>query len=71
MNFCTYSKLLTIYANYCTVKPVYNEQVSLKASFYYNRSIYKEIYAFGANDMLRYKRQFVITESAINRFNRI
>ncbi len=40
----------------CTVKPVYNSQVGaaksvqLKASFRYNRSVYKEIYAIGEKD---------------------
>jgi hypothetical protein len=58
-----------------TVKPVYNEQfgaaksVTLKASFRYNRSVYKEIYAIGENDMIRYKRELVITEFVINGFN--
>jgi hypothetical protein len=41
-----------------TVKPVYNEQIgqkrSLKVSFRYNRSIYKEMYAIGENDVLSY-----------------
>jgi hypothetical protein len=35
---------------------------SLKASFRYYQLIYKEIYAIGQNYMIRYKRQFVITE---------
>ncbi len=35
----------------------------------YNRSIYKEIYAIGQNDMIRYKWEFVITEFVINGFN--
>jgi hypothetical protein len=54
-----------------TVKPVYNKQpkLSLKASFRYNQSIYKEIYAIGENYVLRYKWEFVITEFIINGFN--
>jgi hypothetical protein len=39
--------------------------IELKASFRYNRLIYKEIYAIGENDVLSYKRVFVITESVI------
>ncbi len=59
--------------NSITVKPVYNEQIaqnrSLKTSFCYNQSIFKEIYAIGENDVLSYNREFVITESVINGFN--
>ncbi len=42
---------------------------SLKASFRYNRSIHKVIYRISANHMVRYKRQFVITERVINGFD--
>jgi hypothetical protein len=59
--------------NQNTVKPVYNEQIgqkrSLKTSFRYNRSIFKQIYAIGVNDVLSYNREFVITEWVINGFN--
>jgi hypothetical protein len=41
----------------------------LKSEFYYNSSIYKEIYAIDENDMLRYKRQFVINEFIKTEFN--
>ncbi len=41
----------------------------VKSEFRYNRSVYEEIYAIGQNDVLSYKREFVITESVINGFN--
>ncbi len=53
-----------------------NTSVRPKASFRYNRSIFKEIlnnfkeiYAIGENDVLRYNRELVITEFVINGFN--
>jgi hypothetical protein len=50
-----------------SVQPVYNEQISAaKASFRYNWSFDKEIYAISENDMSRYKRGFVISEFDIN-----
>jgi hypothetical protein len=45
-------------SNINTVKPIYNEQIgatkkrSLKASFRYNRSFHKEMYAIDENDVL-------------------
>ncbi len=42
---------------------------SLKESFRYNRSIYKEMYAIGKNDIIGYKRELFITELCINVFN--
>ncbi len=41
----------------------------VKSEFRYNRSIFKEIYAIGVNDVLSYNREFVITEFVINGFN--
>jgi hypothetical protein len=40
-----------------------------KASFRYNQSFDKEMYAIGENDAFSYKRKFVITEFFINGFN--
>jgi len=40
----------------------------VKREFSYNRSIFKEIYAISENDVLRYNREFVITEFVINGF---
>ncbi len=44
------------------------QKLSLKASFCYNRLISKEMYAIGVNDMLRYKRESVITEWVITKW---
>ncbi len=42
--------------NQYIVKPVYNEHFAAAKSFRNNRSIYKEMYAIGENDVLSYKR---------------
>jgi hypothetical protein len=67
MTFC--SKNLLLYYKIQLNPFITNTSVRPKASFRYNRSIYKEIYAIGENDMIRYKRELVITEFFINGFN--
>ncbi len=56
-----------------TAKPVYNEQIgqkrSLKSIFRYNRSIFKQIYAIGENNVLSYNQKFAITDFVIIGFN--
>ncbi len=42
---------------------------SIQSGISYNRSLYNEIHSIGANDMIPYKRGFLITEFLINGFD--